>query len=462
MTLRFPASLLFVPIAFSVAAQETTTPVVEDSALTALRNGYQASLKSNQEMITKKQLEALRALEKSRAERGDYLGAKSAQDWIRHLEQSTGISASLLTPVLLDTKSHTEATYGASVQENSFHLAKVHGAIKWEGMNVKPGTYTVRMTYSVGDIETLGTPENPKKVYDDMGNLKPLPTFGGTIVFQEETSINASEPVKKRVYPTSVYLAMTTQDVGTIRIGSSRTKLSLKITEAEARGAMLLKQILLVPKDMADIQAQEPKELTALRTEFQTAVAEKILPAHMHWLTKLQDWEVEAKSSNNSVLLERVVPEREKLKSMLGESIGGRPGTQAAVVMNAGNPLMTSYKGEIRLSSTKDRLERLRPIGARVSFKLAAAKVKPGTYSVTINAGFSSGMGGRFRVSCMGKAVAGTMKAIPGVARQSIALSSPITISEDALYLDLEVTSLNSENSSLCELYSITLSPLNR
>lgn len=444
-----------------VSAQVPTAPAAEDAALTALRNGYLASLKSNQDAITKRHLETLKTLEKSRADRGDYVGAKTAQDWIQHLEQSTGLHASDLTPVILDTKSHTEASNGVVVQENSFHLTKVHGSIKWEGLNVKPGTYTVRMTYSVGDIETLGTPENPKKVYDANGNLKPLPTFGGTIIFQEETSINASEPVKKRVYPTSVYFPMATQDVGTIRIGSNRTKLALKVSEAEARGAMLLRQIQLIPKSSGDVPAQEPKELTALRSEFQTAVNEKIRPAHLHWLTKLKSWESEATAAKNSALLERVVPERQKLQSILGVSADGKP-VQAAVVMNVSNPLLASYKGEIRLANTKDRLERLRPAGARVSFKLAAGKVSPGTYQATINAGLSSGMGGGFRISCMGKAVTGTMKAQPGVPRQNIALPSPITIPENALYLDLEVTSLSWETGSLCDLYSVTLTPVNR
>ena len=127
--------------------------------------------------------------------------------------------------------------------------------------------------------------------------------------------------------------------------------------------------------------------------------------------------------------------------------------------MSAIDPLLTVYKGEIRVAN-KGCLERLRPAGARVSFKLAAAKVKPGKYNVSLEMILGGEMGGKYRIQCGTSSLTGTVKAPDAYARRVIALDDSLIIPPDATYLEFEVLELTSATSSLGDLRSITLSPV--
>lgn len=436
----------------------------EDPALVELRNAHQTAVKAKLDLISRKEIEALKALEKSRAERGDYAGSQAAVEKINALEKTVGITSDPLNPsFVLDSQVHHTLALGIVLKNKNFIITKANGLIRWDGLNVKPGNYQVKMTYSVGDPDVVGTVEKPilrtPKSRGD-GTMIPVPAYGGTILFQEETSINASPALKKRIPPTITLIPEQTEVLGTMQISSNRTALTLKATDAEAEGLMYLKQIELVPiVPMSAAAGAEPKEYKVLHDEYRKTIMERTGSAHRYWFTKLVELEKQCAETDNTETLALIKPELARVQAIISPPSEAVAGTRKPVTLSAPDPIMATYIGEIRLSPTKDSLQRLRPERARVSFKLAAAKVVPGKYSVTLQTVLGPNMGGDYKITCLGNSVKGTIEPTQGTVKRSVEVPTPITIPANATYLDLEVVSLNSSTGSLCDLRAITLNP---
>ena len=446
----------------------TPTPAApasaEDTALVELRNTHQAAVKAKLDAISRKEIEALKALEKARAERGDYTGAQAAVEKINALEKTVGITSDPLNPsFILDSQVHHTLALGVVLKNKNFIITKANGLIRWDGLNVKPGNYQVKLTYSVGDPEVVGTVEKPilrTPKYRGDGTMIPVPAYGGTILFQEETSINASPALKKRIPPTITLIPEQTEVLGAIQISSNRTALTLKATDAEAEGLMFLKQIELVPiVPMSAAAGAEPKEYKVLHDDYRKTIMERTGSAHRYWFTKLVELEKQCAETDNTETLALIKPELARVQAIISPSTEAVSGARKTVVFSAPDPMMATYIGEIRLSPTKDSLQRLRPERARVSFKLAAAKVVPGKYSITLQTVLGPNMGGEYKITCLGNTVKGTIEPTQGTVRRSVEVPAPITIPPNAAYLDLEVVSLNSSTGSLCELRALHLNP---
>ena len=446
------------------ASAPATTAPTEDAALIELRNTHQAAVKAKLDAISRKEIDTLKALEKSRAEHGDYTGAQAAVEKINALEKTVGITSDPLNPsFILDFQVHHSLALGIVLKNKNFVITKGNGMIRWDGLNVKPGSYQVKMTYSVGDPDVVGTVEKPilrtPKSRGD-GTMIPVPAYGGTIVFQEETSINASPAIKKRIPPTISLIPEQTEVLGTIQISSNRTALTLKATDAEVEGLMFLKQIELVPiVPMSAAAGTEPKEYKLLHDEYRKTIMERTGSAHRYWYTKLVELEKQCTEIDNVETLALIKPELARVQTIVSPPSDTVAGIRKPVVISAPDPIMATYIGEIRLSPTKDSLQRLRPERARVSFKLAAAKVVPGKYSITLQTVLGPNMGGEYKLTCLGNTVKGTIEPTQGTVKRSVEVPSPIIIPPNAAYLDLEVVSLNSSTGSLCELRAISLTP---
>jgi hypothetical protein len=429
----------------------------EDPALTALRTSHQAALKLRVEAATKKQLEALKALEAERVEKEDYTGADQVAQELAALEKISAAAAVKTPGTILDIRIPHSLSYGANEKNSVIVLTKTNGAVRWEGLNLTPGLYQVKMTYSV-DAPAAGT----RMSIGPSGRMLEIPVYGGTVTFSESTSINGSKALDYVVPRTTGMVEKTTVDLGFITTTSSRTTLILKAKDALSEGLMTLHNLELIPTaPVTETKAVvDGKELASLEEEFRKQIREKTASGHKAWLAKLQELAKAAAASSNTAALTAIQPELDRVTKLVNPTSTLPAAGQATVILNAFDPLMATMNGEIRLSTTKDCLQRLRPVGARVSFKLASAKVQPGAYRVTLNVNEGPGTGGGYVLSCGGNQISGTLEGSNALVHRSLTVSKSLIIPANATYLEFSVESLmNASTGSLCELSSIELTP---
>ncbi len=452
---RFALRFLILALPLLLQAAEPAAP--EDPSLTALRTAHEAALKAKLEADTKQQLEALRALEAARVAQEDYVGADQAAQALAALEKSAASTAVKSPGIILDIRTGHSLTYGANEKNGAIQLNKTNGAVRWEGLNLNPGLYRVKLTYSV-DAPVGG----PRVTYGPSGRPLEIPVYGGTATFSELTSINGSKALEYIVPRTTTLVEKNTVELGTITTTSARTTLILKAKEALAEGLMTVYHLELIPT--AAVTDTRPvldvKELTSLEEEFSKQLREKTASGHKAWLAKLQELAKAASASSNTEALAVIQPELDRITKLVNPPTTAPVAGQAKVILNAADPLMATMNGEIRLSTTKDCLQRLRPVGARISFKLAAAKVVPGTYHVTLNINEGPGTGGNYLLSCAGNQISGSLEGSNFLVQRTIAVDKRIVIPPDAKYLEFSVESLaNASTGSLCELRSLVLTP---
>lgn len=414
---------------------------VEVPAVANLRKAHEASLKTKQEALAKKQLASLRAMEKASVEQQDYEGAMRIMQVIAEVEKASGAGSGRAGSVL-DMKLPHACSNGAVEDGERIHYTRTNAAVRWEGVALKPGVYDVMMTFAVGPEEE-----------SDSGRT---PIYGGTVTFGEASNLSSVPPLKTIIVSTNRPVAKTTVNLGRFQVNRERTDFTLKAINADQDGAMYLHEVALVPA-VAGLETSEAerKALGALHEEYRKQLKDKTGAAQKYWLGKLLELEAQSKQSGNAEALALITPELARMQSKV------EPGSTAegAIVLSAVDPLLTVYKGEIR-AANKGHLERLRPAGARVSFKLAAAKVKPGKYNVSLEINLGGDMGGKYRIACGASSLTGTLKGPDAYARRVIALDDSLVISSDATYLEFEVLELASPTSSLGDLRSITLTPV--
>jgi len=410
-------------------------------SLANLRKAHEASLRAKQEALTKKQLTSLRALEKASVEQQDYEGAMRIVQVIAEVEKAAGAAAGR-AGLVLDTKLPHACTNGAVEDGTRIHFTRTNAALRWEGVALKPGVYDVMITFAVGPEEESDSTRTP--------------IYGGTVTFGEASNLSSVPPLKKVIVSTNKAVAKATVNLGRFQVNRERTDFTLKAISADQDGAMSLHEVALVPA-VAGMESSEAelKALSALHEEYRKQLKDKTGAAQKYWLGKLHELEAQSKQSGNAAALALINPELALMQSKV------EPGstTEDAIVMSAIDPLLTVFKGEIRVAN-KGCLERLRPAGARVSFKLAAAKVKPGKYNVSLEMNLGGDMGGKYRLACGTSSLTGTIKGPDAYARRVIALDDSLVISSDATYLEFEVLELTSPTSSLGDLRSITLTPV--
>ena len=426
-------------------ASATLCLAAEDPALTELRTAHETALRARLEALAHKELAALKALEKSSVDREDYASALSAAEAAAALGKAAPAAPAAIR---LDARQPHLNGFGIIERNQLLAIAKNNATIRWDGVNLKPGTYDVQMTFSVGDLEA------PKPLADN--STRPDPVYGGRISFGEISSLNAGQVLQYTVGRSNEPVEETTVKMGRLDIGTGRASFQLKALTAASDGLMLFKQIEFLPAAASTgASPKELKELASLREEYRKQIKEKTGPAQKYWLTKLQELQAQAEQTGNADALAAIKPELAHLQAPDAPDARARP-----ITLSAPDPFITTCKGEIRLSESKDCLQRLRPVGARVSFKLAAAKVPPGKYNVTLDINLGPGMGGQYRVSCGASTLTSSLTATNALLHRVIALESPITIAPANAYLDFEVTDLSSSTASLCDLRALILTPV--
>lgn len=434
-----------------------TSAAPEDPALTALRTAHLTALKSRQDALLKKELAALRALEAARVEQEDYAGADAVAQALLALEKSSAASPTKAPSTMLSAHTPHQLSYGALERNGQIFINKANGSIRWDGLALAAGRYQVNLIYSV-DAPANGV----TRIVTGSGVRQPTeaPAYGGSLTFSEITSINGSETLKFKVPRTTMLVEKTTAELGFITTTSSRTSLILKAVEAYSEGLMTFHGIELVPVSAPQTASPgtEAKEFATYQEEYRKQMQEKTTGAHKAWLVKLQELMKSATESANTEALTLIKPEITRVSSILNPAAPVSTAPSGPISLNACDPLLATFNSEIRISNTKDCLQRLRPAGARVSFKLAG-KVAPGNYHVALNLNEGAGMGGTYSLTCGSSQLSGSLEGKGALVHHTMEVSKTLVVPPDAKYLEFSVESLLNPSGSLCELRSIDLTP---
>ncbi len=188
---------------------------------------------------------SLRQLERQRAEAGDYEGAEQAWRRLETLEK-----ASSTAPIVAKPPSYVLSPARATVREGAsvdggrgvIEFKKTGSKATWEMLNLEPGAYHVRLTYSVGlpDFTDARSREGAT-------TTGPMP--GGLLSFG---AVNTSPPavptavLQKRVSPTGSWHNFITETLGRYEFPHRSASLRVEAVSASEAGLMQLKQIELI------------------------------------------------------------------------------------------------------------------------------------------------------------------------------------------------------------------------
>lgn len=455
------------PVPVVPSPTQASAPTAAENELASLRTAHEQSLKAQKDALVKRQIESLRVLEKKRVELADYDGAQRVLSKLTELEKSLGTSAPAKSQaILLNVEKHHLAPYGIVEKDGVFQISKANATIRWDALALPIGNYSVKMTYSVGDYEAILNPQSafiktsPTKFRTDGTAIQP--TYGGTVAFFEDTSINAANPLKAKIPAAVAPVPEATISLGSIHISSPRSVVVFKALEAESEGVINLKQLELTPEIPAAAAPTEGAQFAQLKDDYRRLLNDKIGGAQRAWLTKLEELSKSVEQSGDEEAKELIKTELSQLRADQAAQpvvAAAAPPAAAKITLLAGDPIMVTTIGEIRLSNNKELLQRLRPAkGARISFKLSTAKVLPGKYMVTLNVNLGPLMGGDFSIACGQSVLRGKMEASPAYQNHLLALPDPLTITAADNYLTMEVDGLAISTGSLCDLKAIHLS----
>lgn len=428
----------------------------EDPALADLRLAHQAEAKARQEAVVRAHVEDLHELENNRVQRGDYAGAERVVSALALLEKGAA-SAVLGMKYVLDVRTPHTLSGGATERTGSCVLTKVNGSIRWDGVALPPGRYEAKLSYTVDVISASGLrlAARPK--------TEPTPdagAYGGVVALSEITNLGSAKPLEYKIPRTTANVEWNTVSLGVLTTTTARATLTLKATEAYPEGVMTFVSLELIPTTggaAAGPTTGEATQFLSLQDEYHRQLKEKTGNANRIWLAKLEVLAKSATESGNTGALALIQPELARLTAMLNPTTVANP---TKVTIPAYDSLIATFTGEVRVSPTKDCLTRIRPATARISFKLAAAKVQPGKYDVVLDISLTSTMGGDFTLTAGSASVRGSVLPLKASQHQKLALEKPLLISADAKYLELTVDSISSfSNGSLFDLHAIELTP---
>jgi hypothetical protein len=453
-----PAAPATPPPAVATPPPVAVPPPAEAPALVALRKSHQAALKARQDALLKKHVEALRAMEAARVAQRDYAGAAQAADALANLEKSVDTGSHSGPGFTLNSRVPHSVSFGATNKLGGFQMNKANSVVRWDGVSLPAGRYQVKMTYEV-PIPPGGLPSNSSD--SGIKSSAPEPAFGGIVTFGEVTSINGSAALKFKVERTTEAVEKNTVDLGFITTSTSRPTFAFKAVDAKSEGVLTLLALELfqAPIDSGPNPDAQAKELLILREDYRKQLQDKTAGANKFWLTKLQELFKSATDTSNTAALELIKPELTRVTQLMNPADPAVAGSAKRVLLPAVDPIVATFNSEIRYSTTKDCLQRLRPAGARVSFKLAAAQVQPGRYQVELNINSGYGMGGAYLLTCGTSKISGELQGESSLVRRKVSVPKTLVIKPDAKYLEFSVESLALSTGSLCELRSIELIP---
>jgi hypothetical protein len=218
----------------------------------------------------------------------------------------------------------------------------------------------------------------------------------------------AAAPVVHAVEGTGGWNLYETVTIGRLSLSSGPVRLRLVAEKAAAEGLMNLARVELVPVtgpvavEQADVL---PEALVKAREGFLKAFGERARGATERYRKELAVLEAAFEKAKDSDGVARVKQERARVAGEPdpGMLSGGDAAPARTVVMGVGDPLGCSWRGECRLSNTKDVLGGLRPAGgAAVLWKLRAYGVPTGTWDVKIKARVGALGGGTAELQLLG------------------------------------------------------------
>ncbi len=272
------ASMAAAQIPAAPGADAAIATVAEPEELVELRTAFESQLESRSAPARKRLVDALRQLERSRADRGDYEGARRAQRRRQSIERAARAAPSSpaepQAPGQVEIALRSGRRTGSSLHYDAARDAlvgfgKSGHSVTWDINSVQPGDYRVLVTYGCADF-TLQS----DRVSGGATRTVEL-TTGGSFTVEEATSLATGEDrvLRHTVYPTGGWDKTVTRNIGRLRLTGTTSTVKLSALAPEPGGLMALRRLRLVPVD-ARGQAGGSHPLDELKSRYGAKVAE--------------------------------------------------------------------------------------------------------------------------------------------------------------------------------------------
>ncbi|RYD32607.1 MAG: hypothetical protein EOP86_15320 [Verrucomicrobiaceae bacterium] len=471
-------------------APATASSVKDPPALTALRQRCQSVLADTGKAAQERWLAVLDALEKRRVAVGDLAGAARVREKMVSLRggaRADGMpdagGGSGSRPVLRlrpDQARVIGAVEHPEPGKPNLRFKRAGGALEWQLPTAATGFYDVRLTFGTAgpgnendQPDPLRKPSagppllrppggGPEGVVTPPG--PPLPrrndAGGGIVEFRMVNPATGSSVLHRTIRPTGGWEIYQTLSLGAVELTGPRVGVSLHALDCQPMGLMDFRGLELLPTTAAPSPGNP--ELTRLKEVYQRQFAEQTRTLNAKYLKSLTDLEARISLTKDTDTLAQLRQEKKRMEQGSGDSLLA-PVTFRLPVNDS---LVTTIRGEARLTSQKDYLIRLRPAGScEIIWKLTKLGIPPGTYEVELECRLSPETGGAaslFSTGGGGSATPDAALAIsvaPGGGEGVTTVIRPgkVTIGKGSDHLFLRVNSLAKSDGSLCDLKGLRL-----
>jgi hypothetical protein len=366
-----------------------------------LRRRCAAQIAAGDVSLQTRRLAELQELETSRAAAGDYEGAQRVAVVREGVLGEAAARADTRARVLLQAREVT--TRGSGLRDDPatgvIFFSKKGATVEWDVRGQFSGWYEVRLRCAVKG--------SPRTKDGDSGQEEKK--AGGVVAFSRVGGLGAAAaPVVHGVEGTGGWNLYETVVIGRMALSNGPVRLRLVAEKAASEGLMNLARVELVPvSGPVAVEAADvlPGALVKAREVFLKSYAERARGATERYRKELAVLEAAFEKAKDREGVARVKQERARVAGepdpgMLSGGDGERVRT---VVMGVGDVLGCSWRGECRLSNTKDVLGGLRPAGgASVLWKLRAFGVPTGSWDVKIKARVGALGGGTAELQFLG------------------------------------------------------------
>ena len=481
----------------SAAAAELPS---EPTALSLLRQRYEALMLEAEGPPRGRWLASLEALERQKAAAGDYGAAAALRERRLGTPGTSGGAAEAERRPIVLRGAGAKLVGGVEFLDAKKEVGRFRrqGALmEWELPGQVPGWYEVRLVCGVmgaadengaeGEAQAPSAAPSPSAAPAASGAGEAR--AGGVVEFREVTNLSEAGSVLRRALrSTGGWTKARALSLGTVELDRHFVKFSLRGAEVLPGGLMDFLRVELVPVarpgEVGGGADGGAKALGRLREVYLKEFAELGKAMNAKYLKELVDLEMAAGREQDNETLALVRQEKKRLERG-GEESGGEH------VLPVAEKLYLLLSGEARLNNQGDYLTHLRPAGScEITWKLAGLGVASGTYAVEVECRMGAGQGGRavlyatgatgagmepgepLEIVVEGQKVAEAPKpvVVPGAAKRKADPPPPsvasrlspgkIVIPKGSQYLSLRVESLAVADGSLFDLKSVRLSPV--
>jgi hypothetical protein len=245
----------------------------------------------------------LRRIERDRADRGDYDGAKRARDRVEAVLPESDQEAALPTVRFLPASQARTQGVGFDRGSDVLVFRKPGAAAIWEVLGIVRGHYEVVAVYSVGP------PEN--RIRNETTEVAPC---GGTFTWKIATRLGESSPVlEKKVTCTGSWDNFIRATIGQWHFANRSSSVRIDAIQVNPGGLMNLKRIELRPLPPATGTKKAADRLVELRRDNRDALDSATAPAREKHRTRLEALERELGQQGDKAGADAVKAERTRL-----------------------------------------------------------------------------------------------------------------------------------------------------